>query len=169
MSVIRQRNSQAGISLLELMITVVLISLGFLAAAKMQIQGSRYSQSSYYNSQAYFMLSDIMDRMRANREGVQQGAYDNTSTSAAAANPGCQDIVCTPGELALQDMFDLSSYLHNLQDAPSFTPVLPSSDSINARGEILFLGDGKYAAQMTWAEKIGNNNVPQTLRIEFAP
>jgi len=73
----KHSQKQKGVGLLEILITVLLLSIGFLAAAKMQVQGMRFSQSAYIEAQAYFMISDMMDRMRSNAKGVRAKHYDN--------------------------------------------------------------------------------------------
>ncbi len=78
-----------GIGLIEILIAVVIMSLGFLAAARMQVEGMRFSQSAYYQSQAYFLASDMIDRMRSNITGVENGYYDDQATSSEADDPGC--------------------------------------------------------------------------------
>lgn len=166
----KQSNSrQRGVGIVEVLIALVLISAGFLAAAQMQMQGMRFSQSAYSNSQAYFMATEIMDRMRANIDGVIAGGYDNAITGGGVLNPNCGTNACNVLELAQQDIYDWSANLHNLTNGvTNFVPVLPSSGTIAASGQIIPQGDGFYQILITWSETEGNSDVAQTLIINFA-
>ncbi len=160
---------QRGIGLIEILITVILLSIGFLAAAQMQMQGMRFSQSAYFQSQAYFLTSDMIDRMRANEEGVEMGAYDNIVTSTSAISPDCGNILCSPAALAQQDLFDWSAKLHSMQGDPNFVASLPSSDPISARGVVTPLGGGVYEVRLEWSEIVDGNETAASVRMNFAP
>lgn len=159
---------QRGVGLIEILIALLVLTIGFLAAARMQVEGMRFSQSAYYNSQAYFMASDIIDRMRANIDGVSDGEYDgNFQTSAASANPNCGDNPCTPAELAQQDLFDWSVHLHPALAGIDATPALPSADGIEARAEVLSDGAGQYTVNVFWAEVVDNTLQEERLAVSF--
>ena len=159
---------QRGIGLLEILITVLLLSIGFLAAAKMQVQGMRFSQSAYTQAQAYFMISEMMDRMRSNLAAVRDGHYDNLVTSSNMTNPNCDTNFCTPERLADQDLFDWSAMLFPLRGGQNFIPVLPSSDNIVAEASVTAVGNGYYQLRAEWIERIGDQDKPQEMMLEFA-
>jgi type IV pilus assembly protein PilV len=159
---------QLGVSLIEVLIAVVLISISFLASARMQVEGMRFSQSAYHQSQAYFMANDMIDRMRSNLPGVELGHYTGAKTSASASDPGCLVIQCNPLGIARQDLHDWSTYLHPLQTTGEFTPVLPGTDTSPALGEVLAVADGVFAVVIRWNEVIRGENAEQNLRIQFA-
>lgn len=161
-------SGQRGIGLIEILVAVIIMSLGFLAAARMQVEGMRFSQSAYFQSQAYFLASDMIDRMRSNIAGVQEGHYSGESTSASANNPKCTVIECNPLGIARQDLYDWSSSLYSMQGDSGFTPALPGSETVPAQGQILDMGDGVFAVVMQWSEVINGENDQQTLRIQFA-
>lgn len=64
-----------GFSLLEVLITVVVLSLGLLGLAGLQIAGVRDTQGAYLASQAVDRSYQILDLMRANRDAARAGAY----------------------------------------------------------------------------------------------
>ena len=160
--------AQKGIGLIEVLIAVLIVSIGFLAAARMQVEGMRYSQSAYYQSQAYFMASDMIDRMRSNIKGVAQGHYDDKSTAADAENPECGVNTCQPLDIARQDIYDWSTNLHTLKTSDGFVPALPGTSETPATGEIENLGDGVFAVIMSWNEIIAGDDAEQQFRIQFA-
>ena len=166
--VFKHKSRQSGIGLIEILVSVLLISVGFLAAARMQVEGMRYSQSAYYQSQAYFMASDMIDRMRSNVEGVALGHYNDQTTSATAENPECGVNPCLPAAIARQDLYDWSTSLHAFDVDGGFVAALPGTTTKPASGEIEEIGDGVFAVIMNWNEVIGGQDIDQSFRIQFA-
>ena len=58
---------QSGLSLIEVLITVVLVSIGLLGLAGLQLTSVRNSSSSNERFIATTLAQDILERMRANR------------------------------------------------------------------------------------------------------
>lgn len=162
-------NKEKGVGLVEILIAVILLSFGFLAAAQMQVQGMRFSQGAYLESQAYFMISDMMDRMRANKAGTDDGGYSNVATQDGLINPGCDNNFCSAADQATQDIYDWSANLYNLRGVGNFVPLLPSTVTDPAIGEIIQREDGVYTLEVRWNEKIGGANETQVLSVDFAP
>lgn len=164
----RRARNQLGVGLIEILITIVLLSIGFLAAARMQVEGMRFSQSAYYQSQAYFLASDMINRMRTNPEGVKDGDYDGLITEAGMLDPGCSTNPCTPAKIALQDAYEWGGYFHSRDGSANFIAALPSSDSIQAYATVESVTDDIYVVKLTWSEIIGGENKEQTLLVNFA-
>lgn len=164
----QQRKAQRGVGIIEILVTIVLLSVGFLATARMQVESMRFSQSAYYQSQAYFMASDIINRMRTNAEGVADGYYDNISTASGASNPNCSSNNCNAQSIAQQDIYDWSSYLHAPSGSVNFVPALPSDDNLQAIGTVEPVNDDIYTVTMEWSELIGNESEVQSLSVNFA-
>lgn len=62
----RARAPEHGVSLVEVLIAVLVLSVGVLGAASLQLNAMRYSASAGYSTQAAIISRDILDRMRAN-------------------------------------------------------------------------------------------------------
>lgn len=60
------RHRQTGLSLLEVLVSVVILSIGLLGSAGLIANGLKSSNTAYYRSQATILASDMLDRMRAN-------------------------------------------------------------------------------------------------------
>ena len=67
------RKGQAGILLIEVLVTVVIASFGLLGVAGVILNSLKVNESSYTRAQAVWLANDIIDRMRANR-GAAEGA-----------------------------------------------------------------------------------------------
>ena len=67
---------QGGFTLLEILIAVVILSVGLLGLAGLQAQSLRANQSALFLSQANLLAYDVVDQMRANRDPARRGDYD---------------------------------------------------------------------------------------------
>lgn len=161
-------NRQAGVGLIEILITIVLLSVGFLAAARMQVEGMRYSQSAYHQSQAFFLASDMINRMRTNTAGVINGEYDNKSTAANAQDPMCTTQACSPAQIAAQDLYEWGGYFHSRDGSPNFIPALPSSESVSAYAIVEPVNQDIYSVRLVWAEIVNGDMSTETLTVNFA-
>ena len=70
------RRAQRGFTLIEILVTVVLISVGLLGIAALQLTTLRGNQESYVRSQANVLAGDILDRIRANPFAFRDGLYE---------------------------------------------------------------------------------------------
>ncbi len=73
-----------GFSLIEVLVAVVVLSIGLLGLAALQVSGLRVGQSSFYRAQAAQFASDMADRLRANAgeaRTCQLALADATPTS----------------------------------------------------------------------------------------
>lgn len=102
---------ERGFTLIEVLVSVVLLSIGLLGVAGMQLSGLRYHQGAYVRAQATALLGDMADRLRTNPEGVGAGSYNsitvNTTTSgwqsSLPADPDCATNVCSPANQVALD------------------------------------------------------------------
>lgn len=56
-----------GMTLVEVLVTLVIISVGLLGVAALQLTTVRNNSDAYVRAQAAVLASDMLDRMRANR------------------------------------------------------------------------------------------------------
>lgn len=84
---------QQGFSLLEVLITMLIVSFGLLGIAGIIVTALKNNQSSYARSQASLMVNDIVDRMRANRSGAE--ASPSPYNLTLSATPSGADIAST--------------------------------------------------------------------------
>jgi type IV pilus assembly protein PilV len=74
--------AQAAYTLVEVLVAVIILSVGLLGLAGLQARGMRNSHDAYLRSQAAMLAYDISDRMRANRDAALAGAYTTALTDA---------------------------------------------------------------------------------------
>ena len=125
---ITQRERNRGFSLMEILVTLIVLSIGLLGLAGLQLSSLQDNHSAYLRSQATIMAGNIIDRMRANRTIARSGDYDialgaSAATPASSCNGSASDN-CTPAEMAT---LDLSEWKTDLAD------TLPSGDGSISR------------------------------------
>lgn len=81
------RSRQAGMTLIEILIALVVLSVGLLGLANLQAVSLRANHAAYLRSQAVFLAYDAVDRMRANRPPALAGEYDIALADSAPASP----------------------------------------------------------------------------------
>lgn len=96
-----------GFTLLEILISVLVLSIGLLGLAGLQTLSLRSNHSAYLRSQATLLAYDIIDKMRANPQVAQAGAYLTNFGDAPNSGTNCETATCAPANLAV---FDLSQW-----------------------------------------------------------
>jgi len=109
----------AGFSLIEVLIALVILSVGLLGIAAMVSVSMKSRSSSYLRTQALALGSAILDRMRANHATAIAGGYNitvDTSTPFSGAYQSCNGsgATCTPAPIATMDLYDWNQDLVNL-------------------------------------------------------
>ncbi|CZI79027.1 TPA: type IV pilus modification protein PilV [Legionella pneumophila] len=99
-----------GMTLLEVLISVVILAVGMLGIASMLIVSNKANNSSYAKLQAVQAVYDIFDRIRANSDAASNGSYNVSNigsngypTSVSAPSVLCNASVCNPNQLARYD------------------------------------------------------------------
>lgn len=114
---------QQGMTLIEVLVALLILTVGLLGAAAVQINALKYTDSSRMTSQASFIAYDMMDRIRAN-----SGA-NYTVTPPTSANPGnARD----------QDLFDFTTSIVNF-GGPTATGSITLSQRV-------------YTITITWSD-----------------
>ena len=103
----------AGFTIVEVLVSLVILSIGLLGIAKLVLYSAHSNDSAYLRSQATQLAYEILDNMRANPTAAAAGNY-NTALATAADEPRIQlperDL---PGaaNLALYDVYVWKSRL----------------------------------------------------------
>lgn len=125
-----------GFTLIEVLITVVIFSIGLLGLAGLQVKGLTLAQDSMQRTTATLLANDMADRMRANISASKSGQSSpyNNPTGISSGNPACLgkdnmglpiNTQCTPTEMALHDFYEWHAILQG-QTASSWHPEIPA-------------------------------------------
>ncbi|MGZ0020169.1 type IV pilus modification protein PilV [Nitrosomonas sp. wSCUT-2] len=99
---IRKPLNDSGFSLIEVLITILVVSFGLLGMAALILSGARSNNIAHYRSIASKQTEDIADRMRANLAGVTAGSY-NALTATIPASDDCLTNTCNATQVAAYD------------------------------------------------------------------
>ena len=111
---------QRGVSLIEVLMAVLIFSIGLIGLAGLMVMATRSNHSAYQRTQVTFLAGTMADRMGANPVGVWSGFYNSTGYPVAASTASNNDCSsgCTPQALAAADQRawsrQLSTFLPNV-------------------------------------------------------
>lgn len=83
----RRGGAGSGFSLMEVLVALLLLAIGLLGFAGMQVIGLRNNANTSLRTQASLLAYDIIERMRANRDSVALHHYDIALADSAPASP----------------------------------------------------------------------------------
>lgn len=139
----RRCQRQAGFTLIEILVTLVVLSIGLLGIAGMQAGALKNNHAAYTKTQATNLAMDMADRIRANADGSASYAGFDTKGDAVT-DPGCIATAsgCTVAQMAQYDLFEWSQPLN-----ATSKPILPEG-----RGLISENADGEFTITIAWRE-----------------
>lgn len=85
------KHAESGFTLLEVLVSIIILSIGLLGMAGLLTVSLKSNNTANYRSQATMLADDIMDRMRANLTHARNSAFD--VTIGGACTGGGQAIV----------------------------------------------------------------------------
>ncbi len=129
-----KQKKNTGVTLLEVLIALFVLSVGLLGMAGLQLTGLKNSYSAQNRTEAALQANNILERMRLNQAVAKAGGYDIDLADSAPGGP----------ELVNQD---LSEWLDNLASN------LPSGD-----GQIeTDAGTGVIVITIQWDDSRGTS------------
>ena len=122
-----RRSRESGISLLEVLITISILSFGVMGVASMQTSAISNTHLSAQYSQAALFAQNIAEGMQANSVAAIGGLYRTTADSdSLQPAENCSANACTPSQRAAWDIARWRSMLSESDKA------LPAEDSAKA-------------------------------------
>ena len=98
-----QKNKQAGFSLMEVLISLIILAIGLLGLSALQLTALQRNTSAYNRSIAVNLAYDIADRMRANKVAADAGDYITGIGDGPSNTANCIGNACSAGDLASFD------------------------------------------------------------------
>ena len=93
-----------GFTLVEVMVSIVLLATGLLGLAAQQSFSTRYDHQAHLRTQSVLLISDMIDRMRSNPAGVNGGLYTVDPIPETYTNCNLMDNNCTVQQLTDYDL-----------------------------------------------------------------
>lgn len=150
----KRRHSRA-FTLVEVMVAVVVLAVGLLGMASLMVTSMQSTQSAYSRSQASLLVSDLLERMRGNKnssgdsQAVGTNDYVTTLTSGSTCPVAQSCTNCSPEEQAAQDMHTWCTDLK---------AGLPGGGAVITRS-----GDSQYRIEINWQESNASSGATQNL------
>lgn len=89
-----------GFSLIELLVAVVIMAVGILGIAGLQVVSMQQNRSALYRAQAVQLANGLLDRIRVNKNITYSALID----AAPQATTDCEVNSCTPTQMAAYDI-----------------------------------------------------------------
>ena len=90
-----QRAGQRGVSMIELLVSLLIFTFGMLGLAGLQTRSLGLNQSSMVRSQATALIDDVLDRMRADRISALKGKWNTALGDSSTSITGTSFIYQT--------------------------------------------------------------------------
>ena len=156
----------AGYALLEALVAVIVASVGFIGAARMQTFGMALGNSAQSRQKATLLGYQMTDRIRANRLGFDGGGYqdpaNNGSVSCLATTAGC-----APAALAAADVAQWAAEVEAtlpqgkakvcLDSTPNDTNATPADPKCDLLGNVI-------AVKIWWTDNVATSQFVTVVR-----
>jgi type IV pilus assembly protein PilV len=164
----RNYSRTRGFTLVEVLVSLVILSIGLLGIAKLMLFSSHSNDSAYLRSQAADLAYEMLDYMRSNPvqagpNGTPAFAY-NTAAATAAADPGftCFSATAPCTSLALYDVYQWKLRLNANSGA------VPAGALPNGQGSVVAVAGANGQTTVTiivsWDDSVAqttlNNGAP---------
>ena len=159
------RRRTRGFTLIEVLVSLLVLSVGLLGIGKLVLFSARANDSAYLRGQATEFAYEILDNMRANRTVAVTQSYDTTlaDTTATLTNPGtCFDSACPSTTLAQYDVYTWKARLAKALpsgEASVVTAGTPTTATITVQWD-------DAAAQSTFGGSAVGVAAPMTVVLE---
>jgi type IV pilus assembly protein PilV len=136
---VRKHGRMSGISMVEALVALVIISVGMLGIAGLYLTSLQAGRSAALRVQAINLASDMADRVRANKRG--RSFYQATATDKGESKD-CKTKTCTTEDIAKNDIYIWKR---------AISEALPA----NANGQLTFTESGEpdvVEVKVVWRE-----------------
>ena len=134
-----------GFSMIEVLVTMLIISLALLGTMGLQTYALRTNQGGQFRSQAVFLVADMAERLEGNKlEAVTNSNYVVATTNKIKTSTVDCTTVCTQDQLAEWDLFRWTTTVSN---------TLPQSEWSVTKVDA---ADGKssvYTVKVSWVDR----------------
>jgi type IV pilus assembly protein PilV len=150
----RHAAAHRGFTLVEVLVSLVVLSIGLLGMAKMVMVSSHSNDSAYLRSQATALAYQAKDSMRANLTASTANGYATAMGVMPAAQGTCSAAACASGALALSDVYWWKQHLQNA--LPAGTGSITTSATFPVIATVVVQWDDSVAQKVFTAPVAAN-------------
>ncbi len=161
------KKHQRGFSLIEVLVTAIILAVGLLAIAGLQLSGIKNAHNALLETQARYIASSLLNQIRENPDGLSDYLIhpaDLPFSCATAPTPSCTSTstgttACSASELALSGKFysicgNTVSSVQNggvINELPNASMTVECIDAAGAFGSDCSPND--VTINITWDER----------------
>jgi type IV pilus assembly protein PilV len=149
----RMKYSTRGFTVVEALVALAIVAVGLLAVGQLTLTALREDAAALTRTRAIYLLSDMMERIRANPDG--EDAYDCASYAAGPVEHGCAPSgapasPCSARELAEDDLARWQTLARE---------ALPLIGTGSCDANVAYLAaasesePARYRVELSWAER----------------
>lgn len=151
----------AGFSLIEVLVSLVILMLGLLGFVALQARASTAELESYQRVQALVLMQDIVDRLNANRKVASCYVTSSYVGTGNSGTPTCASGSSTQQALAVADMTAWDSLLKGAAETSGSSNV---GAMVGARGCITYdATTQEYLVTVAWQGRSATTAPPASL------
>ena len=153
-----------GFTLIEVMVSLIIVAIGLLGLAAMNLIGMQGNNGALSRTQASFIANDIATRMRVNKLAIDDNIYaaaDYSVACAAQVRPDCTVAICTSSQIAQMDIADFICATENNLPNVSNTSITCVDNDIDDADPCST--GSPHTVSLSWAESITAPNAENTL------
>ncbi|MGB5606702.1 MAG: type IV pilus modification protein PilV [Gammaproteobacteria bacterium] len=153
------RQKQKGTTLLEVLIAVLILSIGLLGHSKIQALGVRAATDANLRTQATTLANEMIERLRANRPAADSGYYSTIDYASIDCNAGPAKI-CSEGTAGSASDCTMDEIAN--EDAVHWFCAV--QDSIPNGNVAVSVAAGVYSIQVSW-DGLDENGATQSRNV----
>lgn len=158
------RRHNQGFTFVELLVAVVVMSIGVLGVAALQAISLQQNRSALFRAEASQLANDLLDRIRANPSATYAPV---TFASGPPSASDCYTVNCSVAQMAT---FDISSWKCQLDstdadgDTYGICATLGISSSLPEGAGAVTLAGSTYSIEVRWVDDRQGNTKSVMLR-----
>jgi len=140
------RRGTSGFSMIEVLITIIILSFGLLGLAGLQAKTQMAESESYQRAQALLLLQDMADRIGANRQNVA-----NYVTGGTIGTGDSQSATCTGlGTIAARDICEWSNELKGAAEKSASNSIGAMTGAVGCVSQDAGSNPPVYRVEVPW-------------------
>ncbi len=136
----KKMNNQSGLTMIESLVSLLVISIGLLGIAALQISSLQQTASAQWHSQAVWYSYEMIDRINVNRDSFNDYIGVDTNTEN---DQNCRVEACTPAQLVTSDAREWGEMMQSLP---------------GGRGQITDAGNNSLLVTVMWNDNSAESN-----------